>query len=254
MPYYMEGEFYYTQAELQLTLDRLLETCWMYAYSQTEEQKQFLRESIISNFRMDHPEFGTRTQADDEAMKARYEALMVEENAKRLAEKARIAVAEKDAHITRLRETVARGYHPAFYEKLFHFIERSKTGNYGDYTKIGENTLYCNPNSFTDYLHESHELPRLTEGDVVSISDGALQPILVVLRHTPILSLYNMDRNLENTKDEYFYATVLEAPEGVPYPRGSRIILQTKNIRRIEGKVRISNPVQDDEICGIDIV
>lgn len=253
MPYYIEGQFYYTQAELQRILDRLLETCWMYAYSQTEEQKQFLRESITFNFRMDHPEFGTRTQADDEAMKARYEALMAEEDTKRQAEKAIIAVTERESHMARLREKVAHGYHPAFYEKLSHFIERSKTGKYGDFTKIGENTLYCNPNSFTDYLYESHELPRLTQGDIISISDGGLQPILVVLRYTPILSLYNMDRHLENTKDEYIYGTVLEAPEGVPYPHGSRIILQTKNIRRIEGKVRLSNPVQPDEICGIDI-
>lgn len=251
MPYYIEGIFYYTQPELQLTLNRLLETCWMYSHCQSEEQRKYLTDSIIFNFKMDHPEFGIRTEADDEAMKVRYEGLKAEENAQRLAEKARIAVAEREAHMTRLREIVSQGYHPLFYEKLIRYIDRCKTASYGEYTKIQENILYCNPNSFLDFLPEPDFIPKLTSGDVITICDGGLKPIYVLLRYTPILSLYNMERNLENTKDEYIYGIVIDAPEGVPFPKNTRMIVQTKNIRKIEGK--ISDSVQTEEMTEFEI-
>ncbi len=249
----MEGKFYYTQSELQLILDRLLETCWMYSHCKSEEERKFLKDSIISNFKMEHPEFGTRTEADDEAMKVRYEALKAEEDARRLTENARVLLAQREAHMTHLREIVSKGYHPEFYGKFSQFIEKSNTYEYKQFARMQKYILYCNPNSFIDFLYEAHELPKLTAGDVISINDGSNRPIYIVLRYTPILQLFNMERNLENTKEEYIYGMVIDAPEGVPFPINSRIIVQTKNIRRMEGKILDPQPSQTEETCVLDI-
>ena len=238
MPYYMEGEFYSTQAELRQTLNRLLETCWIYSQCPSEEERKSLTDSITSNFKMAHPEFETRTEADDIAMEARYKAYMAAEEIRSKESVAKELVARRETRLAHLRDIVARGYHPQFYEKFCRFMDKCKAGiGYRECSKIGDNTLYFNPESFVEVPKERFYRP--VEGDVVSILDGGLQPIFVLIRNTPIIELYNLENSVENTYNEYIYGTVLDAPEGVPYPKDSRIILQIKIVCTVERNIYI---------------
>jgi hypothetical protein len=237
MPYYIDGQYYYTQVELRATLNRLLETCWMYSHSKSEYERKYLTDSITSNFKMDHPEFETRTEADDIAMKSRHEAYMAEEEVRRQERAVRDMEAQKASRLAHLRAVVARGYHPEFYEKFCRFVDKCKAGiGYRECSKIGDNSLYLNPQSFVEVPKERFYRP--IEGDVISILDGGLQPILVSIRHTPILELFNLENSIENTYNEYIYGMVLDAPEGVPYPKDSRIILQIKFVCGVEKHIQ----------------
>lgn len=238
MPYYIEGNFYYTQVELRNTLNRLLETCWMYSHCRSEEERKFLTDSITANFKMDHPEFETRTEVDDFVMQSDHQEYMAEEEIRRQKN------VTKETGLAHLRAIVSRGYHVNFYEKFSKFMDKCKAGiGYREFTKIGENTLYFNPQSFVEIPKDL--LYRPVNGDIITIRDGGIQPIFVVIRNTPILQLYNLEHSTENTNHEYIYGIVLNAPEGVPYPKDSRIILQIKHVCSIEDKISI----QAEENC-----
>ena len=238
MPYYMEGQYYYTQVELREVLDCLLNTCWMYSHCKSEEERKSLTNSITSNFKMHHPEFEVRTDADDIAMKSRYEAYMAAEEVLHQERVAKELTAQRETRLAHLRGVVARGYHPDFYEKLCRFVNKCKTGiGYREHSKIGDNTLYFNPESFVEVPKDSFYRPM--NGDIVSILDGGKQPISVLIRYTPIIELYNLENSFENTYNEYIYGMVLDAPEDVPYQKDSRIILQIKVICDVQRDIQV---------------
>lgn len=246
MPFYIEGRYYYTQVELREVLDCLLKTCWMCSNCKSEEERKSLSDSITWNFKKDHPEFEVRTEADDIAMEARHKAYMearhkaymAEEEVRRKEAVAKELVSQREILIARLRDIVAKGYHPEFYSKFCRFADKCKAGiEYRDYTKIMNNTLYFNPQSFLEIPKEYFYRP--IERDVITVRDGGLEPIVVLITYTPIIELYNLENSVENTNNEYIYGTVLNAPEGVPYPKDSRIILQIKNICSFEGNTSV---------------
>lgn len=238
MPFYMEGEFYFTQVELRDILKHLLETCWMYSHCRSKEERKFLTDSITANFKMDHPEFETRKEADDIAMQARYQAYMQEEEIRRKERAIRDMEAQKATRVAHLQGVVSRGYHPEFYPKFCRFVDKCNAGiPYNEHAKLVDKILYFNPHSFVEVPKDVFYRPM--NGEVITVRDGGLQPILVVIRDTPILQLYNLEHSIENTNQEYIYGMVLDAPDGVPYPKNARIILQIKHICSLEGKISL---------------
>jgi hypothetical protein len=123
-------------------------------------------------------------------------------------------------------------------------VEKCKTGiGYREHTKIGEKILYLNPQSFVEIPKDIFYRP--VDGEMITIRDGGLQPIVIVIRNTPILQLYNLEHSIENTSQEYIYGWVLDAPEGVPYPMDARIIVQIKHICSLEGMISLQKEVSE---------
>lgn len=242
MPYLLsDGSYYWTQTELRELLKRKIETYWMLSYCKTEEEKNEIIQSIIFNFRNQYPEFETRTEEDDLRAQAENEAHFAAQRevlrATELKKMEEIEIQkrkDREFRILYLKEIVSRSYQdPDFYRKLCDYIKRCVSEEMIQPTD--SNIPHCNPMGFLYYLYERDEIPSVKSSDVVDIHDGGLQELKIGIKDAPVLELFNLENNLENSANAYFYGVILQTPPGSIYQVGSRIILQIKNISRISG-------------------
>lgn len=194
---------------------------WMLDYTTTIDERKKMLAVLETNFRLEYPEY------DPELISKEIE----EDNARYL-----------EKRIQKYQRFIDTSYSEGLYSKIEKIIDMSST--VPDHTfYLGSNQtqrLYCCKYGFLDFLYPIDCFPQPVEKDIVVLYNGSPTAIHIVIKNSPIITLYNLKHSLQDTPNEYLYGVVLTGPESMMSERETRVIFQIKNVSRIEARMPFS--------------
>ena len=208
-----------SQREMDQIYKTEVEENWMLSYAKTEEERKMILQTLEENFRLEYPDYNPELIPQE-----------IEEENKRIFEK----------RIQKYQHFIDTNYHEGLYAKIATIIDSygSVSDNTYYYSTDRNQRFYCCKHGFLDYLYDHKHFPLPYPGDIVILRNGSSTPICVVIKKSPIVTLYNLKNSLEETPNEFLYGVVLTGPENIMSPHiETRVIFQIKNIASIEGQM-----------------